>query len=89
MVEQYTGEEVSPEGLGGASMHARTSGVAHFVVPDSESADNLIAELLTYLPNSTDELPVAASSSDAPDRNFLMSDQSSLILLRGVTTFVK
>ena len=77
MVEQYTGEEVSPEGLGGASMHARTSGVAHFVVPDPESADNLIAELLTYLPNSTDELPVAASSSDAPDRK--LPDVGSII----------
>ena len=77
MVEQYTGEEISPEGLGGASMHARTSGVAHFVVPNSESADNLIAELLTYLPNSTDELPVAASSSDAPDRK--LPDVGSII----------
>ena len=68
MVQQYTGENLSAEGLGGASMHANTSGVAHLVVPDVESANSLIAEILTYLPNSNDELPRPVPCDDSPSR---------------------
>ncbi|GIT00595.1 MAG: hypothetical protein CM1200mP26_23070 [Acidimicrobiales bacterium] len=32
-------------------MHAGTSGVAHFTVSDRNEADDLIAELLGYLPD--------------------------------------
>ena len=41
MVRQYTDEELSNEGLGGATMHERTSGVAHFTVADRPEADDL------------------------------------------------
>ena len=34
MVRQFTGEDLSNEGLGGTTMHERTSGVAHFTVAD-------------------------------------------------------
>ncbi len=68
MVQQYTGEDLSTEGLGGALMHANTSGVAHFVVPDTESADNLVAEILTYIPDNNDELPTVIPCNDSPVR---------------------
>ena len=68
MVQQYTGEDLSTEGLGGALMHANTSGVAHFVVPDTESADNLVAEILTYVPDNNDELPIVIPCNDSPVR---------------------
>jgi acetyl-CoA carboxylase carboxyltransferase component len=68
MVQQYTGEDLSTEGLGGASMHANTSGVAHFVVSDTESANSLIAEILTYVPDNNDELPLVVPSDDSAIR---------------------
>ena len=68
MVRQFTGEELSNEGLGGASMHERTSGVAHFTVADRAEADDLIVELLSFLPDHTDQVPVGWPCADPVDR---------------------
>ncbi len=69
MVRQFTGEDLSNEGLGGSSMHAGTSGVAHFTVTDRAEADNLIAELLGYLPDHADVTPTGWPCSDPTDRS--------------------
>ena len=68
MVRQFTGEDLSNEGLGGTSMHAGTSGVAHFTVSDRNEADDLIAELLGYLPDHTDVDPASWPCTDPVDR---------------------
>lgn len=68
MVRQFTGEELSNEGLGGASMHERTSGVAHFTVADRAEAEDLISELLSFLPDHTDQVPTGWPCSDPVDR---------------------
>jgi len=68
MVRQFTGEELSNEGLGGASMHERTSGVAHFTVADRAEAEDLISELLSFLPDHTDQIPTGWPCSDSVDR---------------------
>jgi len=68
MVRQFTGEDLSNEGLGGTSMHAETSGVAHFTVSDRDEADDLIAELLGYLPDHTDMAPASRPCTDPVDR---------------------
>ena len=68
MVRQFTGEDLSNEGLGGASMHERTSGVAHFTVADRDEAENLISELLSFLPDHTDQVPTGWPCSDPVDR---------------------
>ena len=68
MVRQFTGEELSNEGLGGASMHERTSGVAHFTVADRTEAEDLISELLSFLPDHTDKVPTGWPCSDPVDR---------------------
>ena len=68
MVRQYTGEDLTAERLGGASQHARISGVAHFTAPDREAADELLAELLTFLPDSLHDLPPRWPCSDPLDR---------------------
>ena len=68
MVRQFTGEDLSNEGLGGASMHERTSGVAHFTVADRAEAEDLISELLSFLPDHTDQVPTGWPCSDPVDR---------------------
>ena len=68
MVRQFTGEELSNEGLGGASIHERTSGVAHFTVADRAEAGDLISGLLSFLPDHTDQVPTGWPCSDPVDR---------------------
>ena len=68
MVRQFTGEDVSNEGLGGTSMHGGTSGVAHFTVGDRDEAEDLIAELLGYLPDHADVAPTGWPCADPVDR---------------------
>ena len=58
VVKSVTGEEVSQEDLGGASVHATKSGVAHFAAENEEEGIATIKELLSYIPqNNTEEAP--------------------------------
>jgi propionyl-CoA carboxylase beta chain len=68
VVKSVTHEEVSFEDLGGASVHAETSGVCH-VAADSE-ADTLylIRKLFGYLPSNNMEDPPVVQSGDDPLR---------------------
>ncbi|MFZ5912552.1 MAG: acyl-CoA carboxylase subunit beta [Chloroflexota bacterium] len=68
VVKSVTHEEVSFEDLGGASVHAETSGVCH-VAADSE-ADTLylIRKLFGYLPSNNMEDPPVMQSGDDPLR---------------------
>ena len=68
MVERFTGEELSNDGLGGAAMHARTSGVAHFNVADRDEATGLVTELLAFLPDHADALPALIPCLEPADR---------------------
>ncbi len=68
MVRQFTGEDLSNEGLGGTTMHERTSGVAHFTVADRTEADDLVTELLSFLPDHNDQIPAGWACADSVDR---------------------
>ena len=68
MVRQFTGEDLSNEGLGGTTMHERTSGVAHFTVADRAEADDLVTELLSFLPDHNDQIPAGWVCADPVDR---------------------
>ena len=68
MVRQFTGEDLSNEGLGGTTMHERTSGVAHFTVADRAEADDLVTELLSFLPDHNDQIPAGWACVDPVDR---------------------
>ena len=68
VVKTVTHEDVSHEDLGGASVHASKSGVAHFAVKDDEAAIHLIHELLSYLPLNNMEDPPFVETGDDPDR---------------------
>jgi methylmalonyl-CoA decarboxylase subunit alpha len=59
VVKSVTGETVTSEELGGASVHATKSGVAHFAAENDEEGIRLIKELLSYIPqNNMEEAPV-------------------------------
>ena len=68
MVAEFTGVVVDNDELGGATAHARFSGAATVVVPDTAAAEVTVAELLGYLPAHTDEEPPRWPTSDPPDR---------------------
>jgi acetyl-CoA carboxylase carboxyltransferase component len=69
MVRQFTGEQLTNAQLGGADMHAQTSGVASIVVADAAAAQSMIGSLLSYLPAHCDELPPQWSSADPATRS--------------------
>ena len=59
VVKQVLGEVVNQEQLGGASVHASKSGVAHFACDTEEEAIAAIRKLLSFIPqNNMEEAPV-------------------------------
>ena len=59
VVKTVTGEDVDQESLGGASVHATRSGVAHFAVDNEDEGITLIQKLLSFLPqNNLEEAPL-------------------------------
>jgi acetyl-CoA carboxylase carboxyltransferase component len=60
MVEMVTGEKISLEDLGGPDVHAKYSGSADLVADDEEHARELVATLVSYLPDNSDEKPPRA-----------------------------
>jgi acetyl-CoA carboxylase carboxyltransferase component len=60
VVKTVTGEVVTDEQLGGASVHGSKSGVTHFVAENEEEGMLLIRKLLSYLPqNNLEDAPLA------------------------------
>lgn len=57
VVRVVTHEDVSFEELGGARVHAATSGVAHLAVRSEEDAIFIVQKLLSYLPSNNMEDP--------------------------------
>jgi len=57
MVEMVTGEQIDLDDLGGPEVHTRHSGSADLIAEDEDHARNLVAQLLTYLPDNCDEDP--------------------------------
>jgi propionyl-CoA carboxylase beta chain len=68
VIRAVTHEEVSKEELGGASAHAKKSGVAHFTAPDDASCIAAVRRLLGYLPPNNLEGPPSEPSSDPVGR---------------------
>ena len=68
VVKTVTGEDVTQEQLGGASIHSTKSGVAHFAVDTEEDGLNLIRHLLSFLPQNNMEEPPLMSCEDPIDR---------------------
>ena len=68
MVEQFTGVPIDTDELGGASVHGRTSGVATMLAADVDEAEALARDVLSYLPDHTDEAAPRNSCADPIDR---------------------
>ena len=68
MVAEFTGVIIDNEELGGAASHARYSGATSLVAADIDAAIDLVAQLLTYLPQHNDEEPPRSQSADPADR---------------------
>ncbi|MCR5003753.1 MAG: acyl-CoA carboxylase subunit beta [Bacteroidales bacterium] len=63
VVKSVTGEVVTQEELGGASVHASKSGVAHFAAENEQDGLNTIKELLSYIPqNNMEEAPLVPTN---------------------------
>src|SRR5438094_4375958 len=72
VVKTVTHEDVTLDELGGADVHAKRSGVAHFEADDEVSCLALLRRLLGFLPaNNLDPAPVAPSDDpiDRQDRS--------------------
>ena len=68
VIKAVTHEEVSAERLGGADVHNRLSGVAHFAAPTEEETLDLVRRLLSYLPSNNADDPPYVPPTDPPDR---------------------
>ncbi|HUW04881.1 MAG TPA: acyl-CoA carboxylase subunit beta [Williamwhitmania sp.] len=68
VVKTVTGEDVTQEQLGGATVHATKSGVSHFVAENEEEGILLIRKLLSYLPQNNMEEPPVVPCTDPIDR---------------------
>lgn len=68
VVKSVTGEEVSQEELGGASVHASKSGVAHFAAENEQEGIATIKALLSFLPSSNREKAPEKPTNDPAGR---------------------
>ena len=64
VVKAVTGEEITQNGLGGADVHAETSGVCHFAYDDEETCLAEVRYLLSMLPQNNRENPPRVEPSD-------------------------
>ena len=68
VIKAVTGEQVSPEELGGAAVHHERSGVAHFVSRNERECLDLVKQLLGYLPSNDQEPPPFRPTADPVHR---------------------
>ena len=68
VVKSVTGEVVSQEELGGASVHATRSGVAHFAAESELEAIATIRKLLSFLPQNNLETAPFRETADPVNR---------------------
>jgi acetyl-CoA carboxylase carboxyltransferase component len=67
-VEAITGQRLTPKDLGGATVHARHTGVAAAELRDEAGALEWLAALLDHLPANVDTFPERVLTGDPPDR---------------------
>ena len=68
VVKSVTGEEVTQEALGGASVHSTKSGVAHFTCPTEEDLALKIRKLISFIPQNNMETAPRIECTDPVSR---------------------
>ncbi|MCE6995361.1 acyl-CoA carboxylase subunit beta [Saccharothrix sp. S26] len=68
VVRAVTGEEITQDGLGGADVHAGTSGVCHFAYDDERTCLEDVRHLLSLLPQNNRLLPPVVDTDDDAGR---------------------
>jgi len=68
MVETFTGEALDAAELGGAGVHASSTGVAALVVADRDAALAALGDIVAYLPSNVDDEPPRWWTDDPIDR---------------------
>ncbi|HEV8229175.1 MAG TPA: acyl-CoA carboxylase subunit beta [Candidatus Limnocylindria bacterium] len=68
VVKTVTHEDVTLEELGGAEVHARRSGVAHFECDDEVACLQLLRRLMSYVPSNNLDLAPIVATDDPADR---------------------
>jgi acetyl-CoA carboxylase carboxyltransferase component len=68
VIKVVTGESVTHEELGGAQVHAATSGVAAFVYDDEATCLDDVRYLISLLPANSHDFPALRDSDDPADR---------------------
>lgn len=68
VVKSVTGEEVTQEQLGGASVHASKSGVAHFAAENEDEAIATLKKLISFIPQNNMETAPKRPTSDPAGR---------------------
>jgi acetyl-CoA carboxylase carboxyltransferase component len=68
VVKEVLNEDVSFDDLGGASVHMKRSGIAHFVYEDEENTIRGLQKLLSYLPSNNLENPPLVDWCDTEER---------------------
>lgn len=77
VVKTVTHEDLTPEDLGGASIHSTKSGVAHFVADNDLEAIEIVKRLLEYIPsNNAESAPFKVTADpvdrESPDLNYIV-----------------
>ncbi|MCB9295073.1 MAG: acyl-CoA carboxylase subunit beta [Lewinellaceae bacterium] len=68
VTKTVTGEDITIENLGGADIHTKKSGVAHFKAENEEEGILLIRKVLEYLPQNNLEEPITTECDDPIER---------------------
>ncbi len=68
VVKTVTHEDIDMEGLGGADVHASTSGVAHFACDSEVACIESIRRLFDFIPQNNREDPPGVETGDPFDR---------------------
>jgi acetyl-CoA carboxylase carboxyltransferase component len=68
VIKEVLGEEISMEELGGAKVHAETSGVSDLTAKDDTEGLALVRRLLSFLPSNHQSSPPRRDATDDPAR---------------------
>lgn len=68
VVKAVTHEKLSHQELGGAEVHSRKSGVAHYISDNEQECFKQVRRLLGFLPQSNMAKPPITEAADSPER---------------------